>query len=78
MASARTRVLLAGATFLGGILAGGAVDRVIVGGPAWHALEPQHGRNIAVLPISARVSLPIRSRHRLRVAYHRGRNQQSF
>jgi len=54
------------------------VDRVIVGGPAWHALEPEHGRNIAVLPISARVSLPIRSRHRLRVAYHRGRNQQSF
>jgi len=26
------------ATFLSGILAGGAVDRVIVGGPAWHAL----------------------------------------
>ena len=38
MASARTRVLLAAATFLGGILAGGAADRVIVGGPAWHVL----------------------------------------
>ncbi len=38
MASARTRVLLAAATFLSGILAGGAADRVIVGGPAWHAL----------------------------------------
>jgi hypothetical protein len=38
MASARTRVLLATATFLSGILAGGAADRAIVGGPAWHAL----------------------------------------
>ena len=38
MASARTRVLLAAATFLSGILAGGAADRVIVGGPAWQAL----------------------------------------
>jgi hypothetical protein len=38
MASARTRVLLAAATFLSGILAGGAADRMIVGGPAWHAL----------------------------------------
>jgi hypothetical protein len=38
MASARTRVLLAAATFLSGMLAGGAADRVIVGGPAWHAL----------------------------------------
>jgi len=38
LASARTRVLLAAATFLSGILAGGAVDRAIVGGPAWHAL----------------------------------------
>ena len=35
---ADARALLAGATFLGGILAGGAADRVIVGGPAWHAL----------------------------------------
>jgi hypothetical protein len=34
MASTLTRVLLAAATFLTGILAGGAVDRVIVGGPA--------------------------------------------
>jgi hypothetical protein len=38
MASARTRVLLAAATFLSGIVAGGAADRVIVGGPAWQAL----------------------------------------
>jgi hypothetical protein len=38
MASARTLVLLAAATFLSGILAGDAADRVIVGGPAWHAL----------------------------------------
>jgi hypothetical protein len=38
MASARTRVLLAAATFLSGILAGGPADRVIVGGQAWHAL----------------------------------------
>jgi hypothetical protein len=38
MASARTRALLAAATFVSGILAGGAADRVIVGGPAWHAL----------------------------------------
>jgi hypothetical protein len=38
MASARTRVLLAAATFLSGILAGGAADRVIVGATAWHAL----------------------------------------
>lgn len=38
MPHARTRLLLIAATFLGGILAGTAVDRVIVGGPAWHAL----------------------------------------
>jgi hypothetical protein len=38
MASARTRVLLAAATLLSGILAGGAADRAIVGGPAWRAL----------------------------------------
>lgn len=38
MASTRTRILLATATLLAGILAGGAVDRVIVGGPAWHEL----------------------------------------
>jgi hypothetical protein len=41
MASARTRALLAAATFLSGILAGGAADRVIVGGTAWHALGPR-------------------------------------
>ena len=38
MASTRTRILLAAATFLTGILVGGAVDRVIVGGPAWREL----------------------------------------
>ena len=38
MAFTRTRILLAAATFLTGILAGGAVDRVIVGGPAWREL----------------------------------------
>lgn len=38
MASTRTRILLPAATLLAGILAGGAVDRVIVGGPAWHKL----------------------------------------
>jgi len=41
MASTRTLILLAAATFLSGILAGGAVDRVIVGGPAWHELGAQ-------------------------------------
>jgi hypothetical protein len=38
MATFRTRLLLVGATVLNGILAGGIVDRVIVGGPAWHDL----------------------------------------
>lgn len=38
MPSARTRLLLAAATLVSGILAGGVVDRVIVGGPAWHEL----------------------------------------
>jgi hypothetical protein len=38
MTSARTRILLAAATLLAGILAGGAADRAIVGGPAWHEL----------------------------------------
>src|SRR5215472_972269 len=38
MPSARTRLLLAAATLVSGILAGGVVDRVVVGGPAWHAL----------------------------------------
>ena len=31
----RTCLLLAAATFVGGILAGGIIDRVFVGGPAW-------------------------------------------
>jgi hypothetical protein len=37
----RTQLLLAAATFLTGILAGGVVDRVVVGGPAWQQLGPQ-------------------------------------
>jgi hypothetical protein len=32
------RALLTAATLVSGILAGGVVDRVIVGGPAWHEL----------------------------------------
>jgi hypothetical protein len=38
MSQGRTRVLLVAATFVSGMLAGGIVDRVIVGGPAWHEL----------------------------------------
>jgi len=38
MPDARTRYLLAAATFTSGILAGTVVDRMLVGGPAWHAL----------------------------------------
>jgi hypothetical protein len=38
MPSTRTRLLLAAATLVSGILAGGVVDRVVVGGPAWHEL----------------------------------------
>jgi hypothetical protein len=34
----RTRLLLMAATLVSGILAGGIVDRVIVGGPAWRQL----------------------------------------
>jgi hypothetical protein len=33
-----TRALLAAATLVSGVLAGGVVDRVVVGGPAWHEL----------------------------------------
>jgi len=38
MSRARTILLLVPATLLGGVLAGSALDRVIVAGPAWHAL----------------------------------------
>ncbi len=38
MSHARTRLLLVAATVLGGILAGGVIDRVVIGGPAWHQL----------------------------------------
>jgi hypothetical protein len=38
MPDARTRCLLAAATFMSGILAGTVVDRALVGGPAWHTL----------------------------------------
>ena len=41
MASTRTQLLLAAATFLTGMLAGGVVDRVVVGGPAWQELGAQ-------------------------------------
>lgn len=41
MTTVRSRVLLAAATLITGILAGSVVDRVIVGGPAWHALGPE-------------------------------------
>jgi hypothetical protein len=34
----RTRFLIGSATFLSGLLAGEAFDRVVVGGPAWHHL----------------------------------------
>jgi hypothetical protein len=38
MEGQRTRVFLAGATFLSGILAGTIIDRTLVGGPAWRTL----------------------------------------
>jgi hypothetical protein len=38
MASTRTRLLLVAATLVSGILAGGIVDRAVVGGSAWHEL----------------------------------------
>lgn len=38
MPRTRTRFLLLAATVVTGVLAGGVVDRVIVGGPAWHEL----------------------------------------
>jgi hypothetical protein len=38
MPHARTRLLLVAATVVSGVLAGGIVDRMIVGGPAWHEL----------------------------------------
>jgi hypothetical protein len=41
MTNSRSRVLLAAATLITGILAGTVVDRVIVGAPAWYALGPE-------------------------------------
>jgi hypothetical protein len=41
MTRARTRVLLFAPTILGGILAGGVMDRVIVGGPVRHEMGAQ-------------------------------------
>jgi hypothetical protein len=38
MAHIRTRLLIVAATIASGILAGTVVDRVAVGGPAWHAV----------------------------------------
>jgi hypothetical protein len=49
MSTVHSRGLLAAATLITAILAGGVVDRVIVGGPVWHALGPeawlQYSRN---------------------------------
>ena len=41
MVSLRTQLLLVAATLLTGLLAGGVVDRAIVGGPAWQELGAQ-------------------------------------
>lgn len=41
MTCGRTGILLFAATVLGGILAGGVIDRAMVGGPAWHELGAQ-------------------------------------
>jgi hypothetical protein len=41
VATLRTQLLLVAATLLTGILAGGVVDRVIIGGPAWQELGAQ-------------------------------------
>jgi len=38
MRRTRTEHLLVAATLASGILAGGVIDRVVVGGPAWHEL----------------------------------------
>jgi hypothetical protein len=63
MPSTRTRLLLAAATLLSGILAGSVVDRVVVGGPAWHELgaeawaaysrQADLGNGLAAYPIEA-------------------------
>jgi len=41
MSFTRTQLLVAAAALLSGVLAGGIIDRVIVGGPAWHELGAQ-------------------------------------
>jgi hypothetical protein len=41
MAHERTRFLLMAATIVNGVLAGGIIDRVLVGGPAWRQLGAQ-------------------------------------
>ena len=61
MPRTRTRLLLLAATVVAGILAGGVVDRVIVGGPAWHELgayawmqysrRADLGRGLVVYPV---------------------------
>ena len=63
MPSTRTRLLLAAAALVSGILAGSIVDRVVVGGPAWHELGAQAwaaysrqadlGNGLAAYPIEA-------------------------
>ena len=41
MSFTRTQLLVVAATLQSGVLAGGIIDRVIVGGPAWHELGAQ-------------------------------------
>jgi hypothetical protein len=58
---------------LGGMLAGGAVDRVIVGGPAWHELGAPAWASIAatLVPPSGFKALRPRGRRRgPRTGYH--------
>jgi hypothetical protein len=63
MVTARTRWLLASATFLSGLLTGGIVDRALVAAPAWSALGPAAwaqfslradlGRGLVAYPVEA-------------------------
>ena len=63
MISTRTRWLLATATLFSGLLAGGILDRALVGAPAWQALGPETwalfsrnadlGRGLVAYPVEA-------------------------
>ena len=55
----RTRLLLVAATIVAGILAGGVVDRVIVGGPAWHELDDRNAPRGVALPLHAAVAFSV-------------------